>query len=295
EPKRRYPVLVDLVGYTGSGQSHLGWRNFTENVPERLDRLIAEGRMGSVVVVFPDCFTALGGNQYINSSAIGNYADYLLEEILPLVDERYRTIADREHRGVFGKSSGGYGAMIHAMRYADHWSAAACHSGDMYFEFAYLTEFPRALNVLARHECSPQKFLEAFHSSEKPSDEEVHTLMMLAMAASYDPDSDTPLGYHLPLDLYTGEIHEERWQRWLRHDPIHLVKECGDSLRRMKLLYIDCGFRDQYHLHYGARILHRELEAAEIAHHYEEFDDNHSRIDYRMDISLPMLAKAVGA
>ena len=71
--------------------------------------------MGPAIVVFPDCFTSLGGNQYVNSSAIGRYADYLTREIIPFVDREFRTLASREHRGCFGKSSGGYGAIIHGM------------------------------------------------------------------------------------------------------------------------------------------------------------------------------------
>ena len=69
---RRYPVLFDLVGFTGSGHAHLNWRPFDENVPERAARLIHEKKMGPCIVVFPDCFTCLGGNQYVNSPAIGH-------------------------------------------------------------------------------------------------------------------------------------------------------------------------------------------------------------------------------
>src|SRR5512145_1513211 len=71
---RRFPVLYDLVGFTGTGIAHLNWRPFSENVAERAARLVREGRMGPVIIAFPDCFTSLGGNQYVNSSAIGRYA-----------------------------------------------------------------------------------------------------------------------------------------------------------------------------------------------------------------------------
>ena len=101
---RRYPVLFDLVGFFGSGAAHTGWRGYTENVPERAARLIQQKKMAPAIFVFPDCFTALGGNQYINSSAIGNYADYLTEELVPLVDAEFRTLASREHRGCFGRA-----------------------------------------------------------------------------------------------------------------------------------------------------------------------------------------------
>ena len=116
---RRFPVLFDLVGFTGSGASHLNWKPFEENVAEQVARLVFERKMGPAIVVFPDCFTRLGGNQYINSSAIGRYADYLTRELVPLVDRGFRTLASREHRGCFGKSSGGYGAIIHGMKHAE--------------------------------------------------------------------------------------------------------------------------------------------------------------------------------
>jgi len=70
-PSARFPVFVDLVGFMGSGPSHLNWKPFEESVPERLERLVRKGAMGPVVMVFPDCWTRLGGNQYINSTAVG--------------------------------------------------------------------------------------------------------------------------------------------------------------------------------------------------------------------------------
>src|ERR1700749_3054200 len=60
------PLLVDVVGYTAGGPVHTNWKNFGENLPERLDRLIASGELPPTVVAFPDCFTCLGGNQYVN-------------------------------------------------------------------------------------------------------------------------------------------------------------------------------------------------------------------------------------
>ncbi len=103
------PLLVDLVGFTGSGLSQTNWVGFRENLPERLDRLIGEQLMPPVVVAFPDCFTRLGGNQYINSAAMGAWQDFLLHEMLPAIEQRFGC-GGTGRRGVFGKSSGGYGA-----------------------------------------------------------------------------------------------------------------------------------------------------------------------------------------
>ncbi len=150
-------MLYDLVGFTGSGLAHANWRAFNENVPERAARLVREGKMGPAIIVFPDCFSALGGNQYVNSSAIGNYADYLTREIIPFVDREFRTLASRAHRGCFGKSSGGYGAIMHGMKYAKHWGAIADHSGDAYFDFVYWHDWPNTLNELAKYRLPKRK------------------------------------------------------------------------------------------------------------------------------------------
>ena len=313
---RRFPVLYDLVGFMGSGLSHIGWKNFSDNVPERAARLIFEKKMGPALVVFPDCFTALGGNQYVNSSAIGDYADYLTREIIPFVDREFRTLARREHRGCFGKSSGGYGAMVHGMKYARYWGAVADHSGDSYFEFVYGHDWPNTLNELAKHRVPKRRagrqqilrnrrlesglddgrirrFLQSFWKKDKHSGGEGHAIMNLCMAATYDPDPRAPNGFRVPFHLDTGEPLPERWRAWRRHDPINLVSRYRKNLKTLRGIYIDCGWRDQYHIHYGTRLLSARLAAAGIRHTYEEFDDTHSDIDYRMDVSLPFLYRAL--
>ena len=294
-PRRRFPLFVDLVGFLGSGPAHVSWKGFEENVPARLERLVREGEMGPVIAVFPDCWTRLGGNQYLNSSALGPYADHLVREVVPAVDARYRTHAEARRRAVFGKSSGGYGALIQGLRHARHWGAVASHSGDLFFDLCYRGDVPRVCNHLARFGGDPARFLEDFYAKRKTSGEDTMTLMFLAMAASYDPDPDAPLGFHLPMDVRTAVIDEKRWRRWRAWDPLTLVERaaCQRQLRSLAGLYFDCGDRDQFHLHFGARRLHDRLESLGIAHRYEEFPDDHSGIDYRLDTSLPWLYRRV--
>ena len=275
--------------------------------------------MGPAIIVFPDCFTALGGNQYINSSALGGYADYLTREIVPCVDREFRTLASRDHRGCFGKSSGGYGAILHGMKYAKTWGAVASHSGDAYFDFVYWHDWPNTLDELAKHRLPGRKagrydarreagrdglaegrddgrirrFLEHVWRKEKLTGKEGHCIMNLCMAASYDPDPNAPNGFRVPFNLESGEPLAGRWRKWRAHDPIELVSRYRGNLKSLRGIYIDCGWRDQYHIHYGARILSKRLAAAGIPHRYEEFDDDHSDIDYRMDVSLPYLYRAL--
>jgi len=290
-----YPLFVALAGFTGSGLKLLSWNAFGESLPQRIDRLIAEGRMGPVVVALPDCFTALGGNQYVNSSALGNWEDFVLDEMLPRLEEQYRVRRDPAARAVFGKSSGGYGALVHGLKHGERWGAVACHSGDMGFDTLYRRDLPVMLDALARFDGDVVRYVEHLQGLAKIGWGEMHALMMLAMAASYDPDPDAPLGLRLPVDPRTCELIEERWACWLAHDPLVLIErnECRQSLRRLNRLFIDCGSRDQFFLHYPARSFARKLERFDIPHTYEEFDDNHSGVDYRLDRSLPLLYEAV--
>lgn len=286
-----YPLLVDIVGFTGSGFAHLNWKAFGESVPQRVDRLVAEGRMGPAILAFPDCFTRLGGNQYINSSVMGNWADFLVAEMIPALEAAFRVKPGREHRGVFGKSSGGYGAIVHGMLYAEHWGGIACHSGDMDFDLVYRSDFPKVLMHLQASDGGIGAFIDGLADKDKISGDAMHTLMILAMAATYDPAPELPHGVRLPVDMETCELDEAAWARWLAWDPVHLVERADvrDNLRSLRALFIDCGTKDQYALLYGARRLHRRLEDLGIAHEYQEFPDNHSGIDYRMDVSLPFL------
>jgi hypothetical protein len=115
------------------------------------------------------------------------------------------------------------------------------------------------------------------------------------MAATYDPDPDGQAfcGIRLPVDTETCELIEECWANWLSHDPVVMADTHADNLKRLKALWIECGSADQYNLVFGARRLHRKLAAAGVDHVYEEFDDNHSGLDYRLDRCLPVLAKAL--
>lgn len=286
-----YPATFGIVGFTGTGRSLLNIDPLSENIEQRMNRLISSGRCKPMLLVLVDCFTRFGGNQYINSSATGRYEDYIIDEIVPFIDKEYNVSA----RAIWGKSSGGYGSIVLGMRHPDVFSALADHSGDSAFEYSYLPEFPRALDAFKKAG-GPKKWLDAFW--KKPNHhmrQDDATLNTLAMAAHYSPNpraKDT-LGIDLPFDLETGEFREQVWKRWLAWDPTRMVERYAKNLRKLKLIYIDCGTKDEYSLYWGARILTAKLAKLGIKYHYEEFDDGHMNIQYRYDVSLPMIAKAL--
>jgi len=294
-PDRRYPVLWCLAAYTNAGPGQVGWRNQGENLPARLDRLINSGAMEPVIAVFPDCYTSLGGNQYVNSPAIGRYADYLTEELIPEVDRHFRTIADPAGRAVFGKSSGGFGALHLAMSHPGHFSAVASHAGDCGFDRVYLRDFAPTAGVLARFDGDLEAFVRAFWRAKKPGGADFHALMVLCLAASYSPDPERPLGLALPFDLRTCRLDRSVWQRWLEFDPLLRVESHHAELAGLKGLWIDVGRRDQYFIQYGTREFADRLQHHDVPHAFEEFDGTHSGIDWRLDRSLPWLVERLKA
>jgi len=290
---QRYPVLYALAGFTGRGAQMLNVTGWGESIEQRLNRLYAERRIGPMIVVFPDCFTRYGGSQYVDSSAVGNYSQYLCEEIVSFVDTNFRTLAASRHRGVFGKSSGGFGAFRHGMHRPDLFGAVACHSGDMGFEYCYFPDFPKLLAQCERHG-GLVGFRRAFEAAPRKTGEMIGAINMFAMAACYAPNPQRrPLRFDPPFDLRTGAVDPAVWRRWLAFDPLRLVARHRRALRRLRLLFIDCGRRDEFHLQWGARQMHARLRALGVRHVYQEFDDGHMDVSYRFDASLPRLWQAV--
>jgi hypothetical protein len=296
DPDARYPSVYMIQGLTGQLDA---WRNrspFRRNFPELADDLFARGHAPPAIVVWVDCWTSLGGSQFLDSPGTGNYLTYLCDEIVPFVDEHYRTIADREHRGIQGKSSGGYGAMVAPMLRPDVWGGLATHAGDALFEVCYLPEFRESVRALRdEYDGSYQRFWADFRSRPALSKESDGVLLNdWCMAACYSADPDGTV--RLPYDTATGELIPEVWERWLEVDPVRMVAEHADTLRSMRAIYIDAGKKDEYYLDLGAEAFHRELEKVGVTDvFFELFDATHMGIEYRYPLSLKYLAERLSA
>ncbi|MEP2943082.1 MAG: alpha/beta hydrolase-fold protein [Hyphomicrobiales bacterium] len=288
------PLLICLASYLNSGPSLTAWRLFGETIPERLDRIYNEGILPPCVVVFVDSFNRLGGTQFVNSPVMGNWVEALADELLPAIEKKY-DCGGKGNRGLFGHSSGGFGALYNLAERPDIWSAAASHAGDVGFDFVYRNDLPKTLRVLSGYDNDIAKFLEAFWQQEKPKGEQISALMMLAMAASYDPSNDenAPYGIRLPVTWDTCEFIPERWEKWLSFDPIQFMEEKADTFKSAHAVYIDCGRQDEYNMLYGSRRVSKSLTKAGVAHTYEEFEGRHGTIGPRYETSLPILIKAM--
>lgn len=298
DPTRRFPSIYLIQGLTGQVDMWRARKAFRRSVPELLDELFATPDQAPALVVYVDCWTSLGGSQYLDSPGTGRYLTYLCDEIVPWVDATYRTLPDPAHRAIAGKSSGGYGAMVLPMLRPDRFGALATHAGDGLFEVCHLPEFGDAARALRDHHGgSFDRFWADFRSRPgvlRPTD---HTLINLwCMAACYSTDPDGTV--RLPFDPATGQLIPGIWERWLARDPVRMVASHAAALRGMRGIWIDAGRRDEWHLDLAAEAFRRELAAIGVDEptvRFELFDGTHSDIEYRYPMAIGWLAEQMSA
>ena len=295
DPGRRYPCVYVIQGLTGQLDMWANREAFRVNYPEAIDALFASESAAPVIVAFVDCWTSLGGSQFLNSPGTGRYHDFLCDEVVDFVDDHYRTIPDRDHRGIQGKSSGGYGALVTPMLRPDRFSALASHAGDALFEACYLPGFRETVRTLREeYGGSFERFWEDFRSRPAFSRKGDETLLNdWCMAACYSAEPDGTVT--LPFEIETGRLIDDVWQRWLAWDPVRMVSGHAEALRSMRGVWVDGGKKDEYFLDNGAVAVSRELEAIGVEHALELFDAGHMSIGYRYPSSLSFLAGVLSA
>lgn len=289
------PLVAMLFGYTGFAHKVLNvpgiWQ---ENLPERIARAAAEGRIPPAVYVWPACETRLGGSQFVNSAGTGRYEDYVCDEVVPAI-ERALGCGGAGRRVAAGKSSGGFGALHLAMRRPGFFAAAGSHCGDLGFDLSHVRGFAEALNAW-RKAGGPAEFLRRLPALEKVGFTEHAGAEILALGACYSPDAGSPWGCELPVDPATGEPRPEVFAKWLAFDPLRRVMQNATeaaALRGLRALYLDAGESDEFALQWGLRRFVERLKEQKIAHRAEFFAGGHFDIDARYEVSLPYLLQAL--
>ena len=294
QPDRRFPSVYLLQGLTGQVDMWRARKAFTRTTPEAVDDWFSTDQAAPAVVVYVDAWTSLGGAQFLDSPATGRYHAYLCDEVVPFVDARYRTLAGAAHRGVAGKSSGGYGAMVTPMLRPDLFGGLATHAGDALFEACYLPEFREVARALRdEYDGSYDAFWADFRSRSGRSKRTDGVLLNAwCMAACYSADADGTV--RLPFDPSTSRLIDDVWDRWLAWDPVRMVASRADALRGLRAIWIDAGRSDDFYLDLGAQAFHSELAAIGVEDdrvRFELFDGTHAGIDWRYPEAIGWLAE----
>lgn len=289
----RFPVVTILAPYAATNRSIVNWRLWEPSTFELYESLLARGEAQEAILVSPDCCNRWGGSQFLDSSASGRYQTHVADEVLPAVDARYRTIAERAGRAVVGRSSGGFGALRIALDRPELFAAVGSHAGDGLFEVSIRPTFTSVAITLDR-EGGLAAFLERFERTGPRGGGDFEAIAMLATAAAYAPQPDAPFPHvALPFEPRTGLPIEASWQRFLDHDPVVRLERAPDALRDAALVLLDAGDRDEHGLQFAARRIAELLRARGARVHHEEFPGGHRGTHARYAVSLPLLIGAL--
>lgn len=274
DESRTYPVVYVLHAHLRSAQSWFNVEPFERSYPEEIDAAAPE-----VVVVLVDGWTAVGGSQWIDSEGIGRYGTYLRDEVVPFVEQR---VPASGQRGLQGKSSGGYGALVHALERPDLFHACAAHAPDALFEVTAARGFAPAARALRG-----QSLREWWSSFEELATDDDALLTELWSSALAYADGE------LPFDAATGTTVEGVFARWLEHDPVRLAAQHAESLAQLRGVWLDAGDADEYFLDLGAEALRRALVEHGLPDdrlQFELFPGGHRGASWRYPLSLAWLA-----
>jgi S-formylglutathione hydrolase FrmB len=294
---RPLPSVYVIQGYTGQLDMWANRTAFEPTMFERLDAMFASGDCPDAIVAFVDAWTSYGGSQFVDSTSTGPYQSYLCDEVVPFVDGRYPTAADRDRRGITGKSSGGYGAMVIPMMRPDAFGALASHAGDALFEASYMSSIPSVVRTLRdEFEGSYEVFFERFTEADaKPFEKFGDPIMWYGCAACYSPDPDNPGKALLPFDVETARLIDDVWQQWLDLDPVRMAPRSADALRSMRRIYLDAGKGDEYFLDLGATAFARELDAIGAEYTLDLFEGKHGGLTHRYPGAIRELVLGLSA
>ncbi len=275
EPDRRYPVVYVLHGYTGTDQGWFGpeGRRQTELIA---DRVFAAGGADEMILVMPNCYNAYGGCMYANSATTGYWEDYIADDLVAYIDGRYRTLPERESRGLAGHSMGGYGVMRIGMNRPDVFSA-------LY-----------AMSSCCLNEMTPRGGERALAMERIGTPAELAenrgALRTFAVTAAWAPNPDKP-PFYFDLPTKDGEVIPEVAARFAVNSPMAMLDSHAGALRKMTAIVMDVGEQD------GLIGSNRELSAAMtrfgVDHAFETYEGDHSnRISERFELEvLPFFSR----
>jgi hypothetical protein len=269
---RAYPVVYVLHSHLRDAQSWFNVDPFEESYPQAIERVAP-----AAIVALVDGWTEHGGGQWL-----GPLADYLLDEVVPFVEERYPANGSR---ALQGKSSGAYGALVHALARPDLFHAVAAHAPMALFEVTVAHDFALAARELRERGLTSIDDVFPLDGLKSQGDAVLAEIASLAHAFSEGV---------LPFDLRTGALVPEVWERWLAHDPIRLAR--GADLGSLRGVWLDAGRWDEYFLDLGALALHDELLAnglPEERFRFELFDAGHRGVSGRYPDSLEFLVRSL--
>jgi S-formylglutathione hydrolase len=273
-PKRRYPVVYLLHGFTDNDAKLYGFEKHWMNLPEVLNKAFGKDHKSEMIFVTPNAFTRFQGSMYSSSVTTGNWEDYVAKELVTYIDKNYRTIPRAASRGLAGHSMGGYGAMRIGQRYPEIFSSL------------YLLS-PCCLEPVSNvpQEAAAQARLQAIRTQADLEQADFMTKATFASAAAWSPNPQKP-PFFLDLPVENGQVQPLVLARWTANRPLATIDQYIFNIRKLRALAFDAGTKDRG-IAASIKELDRVLDGYGIKHFYEEYEGDHiNRIAERIETSL---------
>ncbi len=252
ETNRRYPVVYFLHGYSVDAERY--WNLMT--VPEAADRDIAAGTAREMILVHPDAFTVYNGSMYSNSLTTGDWEGYVAQDLVAYIDNHYRTVANRDGRGLAGHSMGGYGTVRIGMKHPEVYSAIYAMSSCCLMNNAQPPEQGRGPAPAPKQGKGGEGFAKA----------------LFAQAAAWAPNPMNPPQF-FDLPTKDGQLQPLIAAKWVANSPLVMVDQYVPSLKKYRAIMMDVGLQD------GLSVTNQELDQAltrlGVTHTFETYEGDH--------------------
>jgi len=259
---RRYPVVYFLHGYTATADAYV---RFLE-LPHAADTAMANGS-SELIIVLPDAFTAWSGSMYSSSPTTGDWESYIARDLVAYIDGHYRTMAQRESRGLAGHSMGGYGTMRIGMKRPGVFGALYAMSS-----CCLLIDPAQGGDAVMRAARERAGATGGELAPTRPDPAAGFANALSAQAAAWAPNPANPPNF-FDLPFKDGELDPLVAAKWIANAPLVMVDQYVPSLNEYRAIALDVGNADPL----GADNVRLDaaLTRLGVEHAFEQYEGDH--------------------
>ena len=257
-------LVVYLPGWGGSSEDAIS-RGARAWYGEVIDRLAAKGMLFRIAVV--DGRSRYGGSQFLNSTATGEYADYVAEDVVPALSKDGATMCI-----IAGHSSGAYGALMLAISHHEKFPAVVALSPDSDFEVTH-KPIAQQPSVRAVTRAELEAAMAPAKTARLPADGTASLVM--GLCANYAPIAGAPGRFDWLYDE-RGEWRAGTWARWLALDPLTVIRKNPDAFANTQRVYLDGAEHDEFGANIGAGKIHEAIREKTPRSTFYESPGHHS-------------------
>lgn len=272
--KQRYPTIYFLHGVAVSDSTMLLWTGFKE----LMDKAIRSGKIQPMILVLPNSDNRFRGSFYTNSTLTGNWADFIGKDVVTHVDKNFRTIPDRNSRGLAGHSMGGNGTLKIGMLFSHVFSSLYAMSPAVLNWSNDFTLKNKGFKRLSQAK-SENDIMKAFNDVDNFDEIGFYASVFAAMGRAYSPDQNAPIFQaNLPVHFIgdSAVYNSAIIKKWEANFPVNMIDDHVDHLKSYTAIKIDWGRNEDFgHIPATAMQFSKKLEAYRITHFAEEYIGDH--------------------